>query len=156
MPSIQANTGKENKMEPKVITTKKEYEESFAEVERLIALDPKPRTPNANRLNLFAMIVKNYEKERFPIGKPDSIEAIKFRMEEQGLKQRDLIPYLGSKSKVSEILSGKRPLTVQMIRALNKGLDIPSDILLQNPKKKLPQTRKNAKNKTILSAPLPV
>ena len=75
--------------------------------------------------------VETYEKERFPIAPPDPVDAIRFRMDQAGLSQRDLVPYLGSKSKASEVLSGKRPLTLSMIRALHDGLGIPSDVLLQ-------------------------
>lgn len=118
-------------MEPKLITSKTEYEQSLAEVERLVALDPVPESTDGERLRLLAMLVETYEKEQFVFEKPDPIEAILFRMEEQGLKQADLIPYIGSKSKVSEILSRKRPLTLSMIRALHSGLGIPAEVLLQ-------------------------
>lgn len=122
-------------MEARIIRTPEEYKESLAEVERLIALDPEPGTHEAERLDVLAVLVETYEKQHFPFETPDPIEAIRFRMEEQGLMQRDLIPYIGSKSKVSEVLSGKRPLTLQMIRAINKGLEIPFEILMQEPKK---------------------
>ncbi|MCH7623881.1 MAG: hypothetical protein IIB46_07335, partial [Nitrospinae bacterium] len=97
----------------------------------MIALDPESGTSEADRLELLATLVEKYEKEYFPIDRPDPIEAIQFRMEEQTLRQKDLIPYIGSRSKVSEVLSRKRPLTLPMIRALHKGLGIPTDILLQ-------------------------
>lgn len=122
-------------MEPRIIRTDNQYRESLAEVESLIAIDPAPGTPEAERLDLLAMLVEVYEKQHFPFDTPDPIEAIRFRMEEQGLLQRDLIPYVGSKSKVSEVLSGKRPLSIQMIRALNKGLGIPLEVLMQEPKR---------------------
>ncbi len=120
-------------MEARIIRTPEEYKKSLAEVERLIALDPVPGSPDAELLDVLAVLVETYEKQHFTFDTPDPIEAIRFRMEEQGLMQRDLIPYIGSKSKVSEILSGKRPLTLQMIRALNKGLDIPFEVLIQEP-----------------------
>lgn len=118
-------------MNPKIIKTEEQYKKSLAEVERLIALDPEPGTPEADRLDLLSLLVENYEKEHFLFNLPSPIDAINFRMAEQGLKQKDLIPYIGSKSKVSEVLSGKRPLTIQMIKALHKGLDIPAEVLLQ-------------------------
>lgn len=118
-------------MEPKVIKSKEEHEKAVAEVERLMALNPASGSKEADRLDLFATLVEQYEKEHFPIEKPTPVEAIVFRMEEQGLKQRDLVPYIGSKSKVSEILSGKRPLTLEMIRALHDGLGIPTEVLVQ-------------------------
>jgi len=119
-------------MEPKIIKTETNYKQTLAEVERLIALDPEPGTQEADRLDLLSILVENYEKEHFLFKLPSPINAINFRMEEQGLKQKDLIPFIGSKSKVSEILSGKRPLTIQMIRALHKGLDIPAEVLLKD------------------------
>ncbi len=73
------------------------------------------------------------EKRRFPIPMPSPVEAIKFRMEQQGLRPRDLIPYIGLRSRVSEILSGKRRLTLPMIRRLVNGLDIPAAVLIQAP-----------------------
>ena len=123
-------------MYPKIIKTNSEYEKMLEEVESLIVLDPDPGTEEAERLDLLSLLIKNYESEKFPIDLPDPIEAIKFRMEEQGLKQKDLIPFIGSKSKVSEVLTGKRSLTVAMIRALNKGLGIPAGVLVQQSQKK--------------------
>ncbi len=76
-------------------------------------------------------LVEAYEEKHYPIALPNPISAIKFRMEQQGLKQSDLIPYIGSKSKVSEVLSGKRALSKQMIRALHEGLNIPLEVLIQ-------------------------
>ncbi len=122
-------------MTPKVINTQEEYEEMLAEAERLLARDPKAGSTEADRLELLTLLIENYEKERFKFTIPDPIDAILFRMEEQGLLQRDLVPYIGSKSKVSEVLSRKRPLTIQMIRALHDGLGIPAEVLLQKPEK---------------------
>jgi len=135
MESTQGSSVKGKYMEARIIRTPEEYKGSLAEVERLIALDPNPGTSEAELLDVLAMLVETYEKQQFPFETPDPLEAIRFRMEEQGLMQRDLIPYIGSKSKVSEVLSGKRPLTLQMIRAINKGLDIPFEILMQQPEK---------------------
>ncbi len=120
----------------KVINTDAQYREALAEVERLVSMDPKKGTPEADRLALIATLVEVYENKHYHFDLPDPIEAIRFRMEEQGLLQRDLVPYLGSKSKVSEVLSGKRPLTIQMIRALHVGLGIPAEVLLQEPTQK--------------------
>lgn len=123
-------------MEPRIIKTEEEYDKALAEVERLIALDPEPTTPEGERLELNSTLVEKYELEYFPFEKPDPIETIRFRMEQQELKQRDLIPYIGSRSKVSEILSGKRSLTLSMIRALSEGLGIPAEILIQEGQRK--------------------
>ncbi|MFQ5787361.1 MAG: hypothetical protein ACE5H1_05215, partial [Thermodesulfobacteriota bacterium] len=122
-------------MELKIIKTEEEYKKLLAEVERLIVLDPKQGTPEGDRLELLAMLVENYEKVHFSFNLPSPIDAINFRMEEQGLKQKDLVSYIGSKSKVSEVLSGKRPLTIQMIRALHIGLGIPVEVLMKESQK---------------------
>lgn len=126
-------------MVTRVIKTDAEYEAILAEVEGLVHLDPAPGTPDAERLELLSLLVRNYESKRFPIGRPDPIEAIEFRMEQQGLTQRDLIAYMGSRSKVSEVLSRKRPLTLSMIRAIHEGLGIPAEVLLQKSPPELPE-----------------
>jgi HTH-type transcriptional regulator/antitoxin HigA len=118
-------------MYPRLIKTDEEYRQALSETERLIALDPAPGTRKADRLDLLAMLVEAYEKEKFPVDLPGPVEAIKFRMEEQGLRQKDLVPYFGTKSRVSEVLSGKRALTMKMARALHEGLGIPAAVLLQ-------------------------
>ena len=83
-----------------------------------------------DELELLATLVELYEAEVYPIPSPDPIDAIRFRMEQQELKQKDLIPFLGSKSKVSEVLSRKRSLSISMIRKLHEGLGIPVEVLL--------------------------
>jgi HTH-type transcriptional regulator/antitoxin HigA len=118
-------------MNPRVIKTDADHKRAIEEVANLIVLDPAPGSDEAERLDLLSLLIEKYEMEKFRIGRPDPKEAIKFRMEEGGLKQRDLIPFIGSKSKVSEVLSGKRPLTVSMIRALHHGLGIPAEVLVQ-------------------------
>lgn len=118
-------------MQTRVIKTNTEYERAIEEFEKLIALDPAPNTDEADRLDLLALLIESYESQNFPVELPSAIEAIRFRMEEQNLKPRDIIPFIGSRSKVSEVLSGKRPLTVAMIRALHDGLDIPLNALVQ-------------------------
>ena len=115
----------------KSIKTQEGYEAALAEIETLIDLNPQAGTPEANQLELVSFRVEQYESERFPIGLPDPVEAIEFRMEQRGLTPRDLIPYIGSRSKVSEILSRKRSLTLTMIRALHEGLGIPAEALLE-------------------------
>lgn len=115
----------------KVIKTKFDYENALAEIEALIDLDPDVGTREGDRLELLVLLVEEYEAKKFQFELPDPVEAIKFRMEQQDLSPRDLVPYLGSRSKVSEILSGKRSLTLSMIRALNSGLGIPAKVLIQ-------------------------
>ncbi len=116
----------------KVIKTEEEYKAALAAVENLIDLDPDVGTPGADQLQLLTLLIQNYESEKYKILFPDPIEAIQFRMEQQDLSPRDLIPYLGSRSKVSEVLSKKRPLTLAMIQALHEGLGIPAAVLIQS------------------------
>lgn len=119
-------------MERKVIKTESDYNAALAAIERLMDLDPEPGTAQANELELLTLLVQDYESKRFPTSLPDPITAIRFRMEQQDLSPRDLLPYIGSRSKVSEVLSGKRPLTLTMIRALHSGLGIPAKVLLHD------------------------
>jgi HTH-type transcriptional regulator / antitoxin HigA len=115
------------------IKNKADHAAALEEIERLIDADPVPNTPAADRLNLLALVASDYEAKLFPTEIPDAVEAIKFRMEQQDLAPRDLVPYIGSRSKVSEVLSRKRPLTLPMIRALHERLHIPAKALLQQP-----------------------
>ncbi len=115
----------------KVIKTESDYDAALAEIEDLIDMDPDQGTSEADTLGFLSLLVEEYESKNFPSSLPDPIEAIKFRMEQQNLKQRDLIPFIGSRSKVSEVLSGKRTLTLSMIRSLHSNLGIPAAVLLQ-------------------------
>ena len=120
-------------MEPKIIKTEEQYLAYLTEVERLAAEDPPPGTGDGDRLELLAKLVEDYEKERFPFERPDPVSAILFRMEEQGLRQKDLVSILGGKNRVSEVLSRKRPLTLTMVRALSESLRIPAELLIREP-----------------------
>ncbi|RJP71016.1 MAG: ImmA/IrrE family metallo-endopeptidase [Comamonadaceae bacterium] len=120
-------------MEPKIIKTEIDYRSYLSEVERLALADPSPESPAGARLELLSLLVEEYEKTRFKFETPSPIEAIQFRMHEQGLRQTDLVPYFGSRSRVSEVLAGKRPLTVQMIREISIGLGISADVLVSDP-----------------------
>lgn len=100
-------------------------------------MDAEPGTAEMDELEVLAQLVEIYENERWPIGMPTAIGAIKFRMEQEGLTRRDLEPYIGSSGKVSEVLSGKQPLTLKMIRALHRHLAIPAEVLLGNPSRQL-------------------
>lgn len=120
-------------MELKLIKTKVQYRSYLAEVERLAGEDPVAGTPKADRLELLAKLVEDYEKDRFRFNRPDPINAIRFRMEEQGLRQKDLASILGGKNRVSEVLARKRPLTLQMVRGLSDSLRIPADLLIREP-----------------------
>lgn len=120
-------------IEPKIIRTRKEHRAFLAEVMRLAAGDPARGTPEGDRLELLAKLVEDYEKERFKFEKPDPIEALRYRMEEQGLRQKDLAKIMGGKNRVSEVLNRKRPLTLGMARALSESLDIPAELLIREP-----------------------
>ncbi len=115
----------------RVIKSEDEYRAALAEVERLIDRNPAAGTPEAEKLELITLVLQNYEQQRVETRAHDPIEAIRFRMEQQNLTPRDLVPFIGSRSKVSEVLSRKRPLTLSMIRALHNGLGIPAKALLQ-------------------------
>jgi HTH-type transcriptional regulator/antitoxin HigA len=115
----------------KVIKSEKEHEIALAEISSLIDRDPDPGSPEADRLELLTLLVENFESQAFPKRIPEPLDAIRFRMEQQNLKQRDLVPYIGSPSKVSEVLSGKRPLSLSMMRALHSHLGIPAAVLLR-------------------------
>ncbi len=115
----------------KVIKNETEYETTLSTLEGLLDLDPAPGTPENENLELLTLLIEDYESRQYQFTPPTPIEAIKFRMEQQKLNPRDLIPYIGSRSKVSEVLSGKRSLTLSMIRALSVGLGIPANVLIQ-------------------------
>ena len=117
----------------KVIKTEQDYKEALKLAEGLIARDPDPESAEGEQLGLLSTLIQEYESRAFPETLPGPIEAIRFRMEQADLKPADLIPYIGSRSRVSEILSGKRQLTIEMIRALSEGLGIPAKVLIQKP-----------------------
>jgi HTH-type transcriptional regulator / antitoxin HigA len=108
-----------------------EYKAALAEIERYIDKGVRANTPDGDSLNLLALLVQDYERRQIESQPPDPVEAIKFRMDQMSLTPRDLVPLIGSRSKVSEVLSRKRPLTLSMVRALHKGLGIPAKSLLQ-------------------------
>ena len=125
----------------KIIKNEEDYKKCLERAGHLVSLDPKVGSPEADELEVLSVLINKYEEEHYFIGKPTPIEAIIFRMEQQDLKQRDLVPFIGSKSKVSEVLSGKRPLSLEVIRSLNKNFDIPIEVLAQEDKGDMaPQT----------------
>ena len=121
-------------MDYKVIRNEDDYETTLAIAEELISRDPDVGSPDAERLEVLTLLIEDFEKRSFPFSAPTPVSAIRHRMEEQGLRQADLVPLLGSRSRVSEVLAEKRPLTVQMIRALSDGLGIPAEVLVGSPK----------------------
>lgn len=114
----------------KPIKTKSDYQKALTRLE--VIFEAKPGSTEGDELEVLSILVDNYEKEKFPIGFPDPIEAIKFRMEQLGYNQNDLAKVLGLKSRASEILNKKRKLNLEMIRSLHKQLDIPTEVLIQN------------------------
>ncbi len=115
-------------MEIKPIKTEKDYNMSIKRIEELWGA--KRDTPEGDELDLICTLVESYEMKHYPIAPPDPIDAIKFRMEQMGMTKADMVKYLGSQSRVSEILNGKRRLTLKMVKSLYKGLKIPAEILL--------------------------
>lgn len=116
----------------KVIRDEEAYTLTLARVDELVALDPDPESTEGEELQVLSILIEDYERRQYPIAAPTPLEAIEFRMEQMGLAQRDLMPFIGSKSKTSEVLSGKRPLSLPMVRALSAGLGIPAEILIQD------------------------
>jgi HTH-type transcriptional regulator/antitoxin HigA len=116
-------------MQTKVIKTEKQYQEALERLE--VIFDATKNSKNADELELLSFLIEKYEQENHQIDLPDPIEAIKFRMEQLGYKQKDLAKVIGLKSRVSEILNRKRKLTIEMIRKLNTTLGIPTDVLIK-------------------------
>jgi HTH-type transcriptional regulator / antitoxin HigA len=131
-------------LEPRIIKTDEQHREFLAEVERLAVLDADPESAQGLRLELLAKLVEDYEKVRFAFAKPDPVDAILFRMEQQGLRQKDIAPFLGGKNRASEVLARKRSLTLPMIRALYEELDIPPGLLIREPKAEYSVSRPRA------------
>ncbi len=117
----------------KIIKTPEEHQAALERLELLMDADPSEGTKEADELEVLALLIEQYEQQHYPLDRPDPVEAIRFRMDQQGLKNKDLIPFIGSAPKVSEVLNGKRPLSLNMIRRLSLGLGIPLDILIQEP-----------------------
>ena len=115
----------------KPIRTERDYEEALARIDAL--MDAAPGSPEFDELDVLADLVELYESRHEPMGYPSPLAAIEFRMEQGNLQPRDLIPFIGSRAKVSEVLSGKRAITMPMARALHKHLGIPADVLLREP-----------------------
>src|SRR5206468_2070061 len=131
-------------MDIRPIRTDKDYEQALAEIDRLI--DAAPGSREADRLDVISTLVAAYEDDHEPIAPPDPIEAIKFRMEQGGMDRKDLQSVLGvEQGRISEILSGKRKLTVEMIRKLHEGWGVPVESLIQ-------KSRPRAKRRTPSTA----
>jgi len=116
-------------MEIKAIKTEQDYDNALERLE--VIFHAEVDTPDGDEAEVLSILIEKYEEEYHPIGMPDPIEAIKFRMEQMGMKQKDLAEAVGFTSRVSEILSGKRKLTLGMIRKLSVTLNIPTEVLVQ-------------------------
>ena len=116
-------------MNIKPIRSKADYRAALEAVESLMGA--KARTPEGDRLDVLVTLIEGYERQHFPMDLPDAVEAIKFRMDQQGLTPKDLEPLIGRSNRVYEVLNRKRALTLAMIRKLHLGLGIPAESLLR-------------------------
>ena len=119
------------KMEIKAIRTEQDYLAALREVSALIDFDPSLDTPEGERLDVLGTLVQAYEAKHYPIDPPDPIDAIKFRMEQSNMTVKDLVPYIGPLNRVYEVLNYKRSLSLNMIRRLSEGLQIPAEVLIR-------------------------
>jgi HTH-type transcriptional regulator/antitoxin HigA len=117
-------------MEIRPIKTKKDYQLALARLE--LIFDAKKNSKEGDELEILSILIEKYEDEHFPIGFPDPIEAIKFRMEQLGYTQTDLAKVVGLKSRASEILNKKRKLTLEMVRLIHNSMNIPTNVLIQS------------------------
>lgn len=120
-------------MRTKILKTEQEYNAACERIYTLINSTDKaiePDSPEGEEIELLSLLVEKYEQEHYPIEAPNPVEAIKFRMEQMNLKQSDIAPLFGGKTRVSEVLRGKRPLTLKMITLLNRYLGIPLESLV--------------------------
>jgi HTH-type transcriptional regulator/antitoxin HigA len=108
-----------------------QYDDALARVYQLMQGETAPDSPESDELEVLSILVKEYENVNFPIAKPKPVEAIKFRLEQLGITEKELSEILGYRSRKSEILSGKRKLSLGMIRKLNETLHIPAEVLIQ-------------------------
>ena len=116
-------------MNIKPIKTKKDYQLALARLE--VIFDAKKGTPQGDELEILGLLVDTYESSHFPVGFPDPVEAIKFRMDQLGYTQSDLANVVGLKSRASEILNRKRKLSLEMIRQIHDRLNVPTEVLIQ-------------------------
>lgn len=112
------------------IRNEEDYQNALKRLEEIF--DSKMGSPEGDELEILSILIDRYENENYPIGMPDPIEAIKFRMEQMGMKQQDLAEVFGFKSRVSEVLNRKRKLTLEMVRKLHTTLNIPTEVLVQD------------------------
>lgn len=132
-----ASTVKETRKDYlKILRTADDHKRAMERMLTLMKKNPPPGSPESEEMEILGLLIEKYEDEHYPATPPDPIEAIKFAMDQQGLKRKDLIPYIGSASKVTEVLNGSRNLSLSMIRRLSEGLGIPADVLIRVPSRK--------------------
>ena len=119
----------EKEMQVTPIKSQRDYRRVLKEIESLMTA--KRNTPEGDRLDVLVTLVEAWEAKHYPLDLPDAVEAIKYHMEQQGLAPRDLIPFIGNRNRVYEVLSRKRPLTLAMVRRLHEGLGIPAESLIR-------------------------
>lgn len=120
-------------MDIKPIKTEADYRATLKEIDTLMMAEM--NTPEGDRLDVLVTLVEAYERKHYPIDFPDPVEAIKFRMDQQGLTAKDLEPFIGRLNRVYEVLNRRRPLTIAMIWKLHEGLGIPAEVLIKPPRK---------------------
>jgi HTH-type transcriptional regulator / antitoxin HigA len=111
------------------LKTKADHRRALKQIEGLMRA--KRDTPDGDRLDVLVTLVEAFEAKHYPIDLPDPVEAIKYHMEQTGLEPRDLVPFIGNRNRVYEVLNRKRPLTLRMVWRLHKGLDIPAESLIK-------------------------
>jgi len=116
------------------LRTEADYDEALEQIERYFENEPKQGTPEADRFDLLALIIEDYERKRWPIESPETIDAIRYRMETGGYSQADLGRLLGSRQRASDILAKKRPLTMRMAWKLHREWGIPAEVLIAPPR----------------------
>ena len=117
-------------MEIKIIKTKKQYQDYLNRMKEIF--DAKKGTPEYDELDLLALVLEKYEEEKYPIAEPNPLDAIRFMMEQNGISENELGDIIKSRSRVSELFKGKRKLNLNHIRAINKHLNVPADILIKD------------------------
>jgi len=120
-------------MEISPIRTQRDYRQALKEVETL--MEARRNTPEGDRLDVLVTLIEAWEGKHYPMDLPDPIEAIKYHMEQRGLSPRDLVPFIGSRNRVHEVLNRKRSLTLKMISRLHEGLGIPAESLIKTGEK---------------------
>lgn len=134
----------------KVIKNEEQYLEYLNEFEKLMDIDPDEGTEESDKFDLLALLIKEYEDIHYKIDLPDPIEAIKFRMDQMGMKAKDLVGIIGSKSKVSEVLNGKIKLSLNMIKNLNEKLGIPLNVLFETENETIQMTSAVAEQEKVI------